>query len=478
MRLGIASAVASALTGFICAAVPLSAADAQAPAAAAAPAGPAMSDALDSTAAVAFLSRYKAPKTPDPKANADGMAVAPAMIASAGVDCTPTDARLVGTVESTDKAGVKTTYTAVEAACKDNLGVMLLQANNKVTAADCLSAKHQANENVALTCTLPGNANPTAALQPFLAKAHSPCVATKGIFMGESATVLGYEVVCQSGTGQVVQITKPRTPSSNAVAASCAAFPRADDEPYPCTLTTEEANLAPIRALGAQAKPPCNPTKTRNMGHQNDGSEYFELACQGGAGVVIHASSGGALVNTMTCGQAGNLGGGCKLTDAKASLAEATANYSAKAKAASFDCNVTKFTLLPSKSADVEAVELACASGNGGVMITKADKSTVFNCGRSQAEGYACSLSDKKLAFTAITDQLKEMEKKTCVASAISPRASATTAWIEVACADGAPGWMIKYPRDSNTPSEVITCPEFTKRGAGECALPTNKKAA
>jgi hypothetical protein len=475
MRLGIASAVASALIGFICAAVPLAAADAQAPAAAA-PAV-ATTNALDGPSASAFISKFKAPKTPDPAAAAAGMAAAPALIASAGVHCTPTDARLIGTVDNTEK-GVKTTYKAVEVACQNELGVILLQANDKVTAADCLSAKHQAGETVALLCTLPGNANPVSGLQPYLTAAHSPCVATKAMYMGESATVLGYEVVCQSGTGEIIQITKPRTPTASVVAASCSAFPRAEAAPYPCTLTTEDANMAPIRALAAQAKPPCSLVKTRNMGHDNDGSEYYEFQCKDAPGVVVHASATGTLLNTMTCGQAGGLGGGCKLSDAKASLAEATADYTAKAKAAAFDCNVAKFTMLPSKAADTQAVELACQGGNGGVLIIKGDKTTVFNCGRSQAEGYACNLSDKKLAFTAITEQLKEMDKKTCVASGISPRASATTAWIEVACADGAPGWMIKYPRDSNTPSEVITCPEFTKRGAGECALPTNKKAA
>jgi hypothetical protein len=475
MRLGIVSAVASALIGFICAAVPLAAADAQAPAAAQA-AG--LTNGLDNTTANAFIAKYKAPKTPDPGANAAGMAAAPAMITSAGVDCTPTDARLIGSVDSTDK-GVKTTYKAVEAACKDNLGIILIQANdNKASSADCLSAKQQAGDKVPfLTCSLPANANPAAALQPFLAKVHSPCVPTKAIYMGEGASVLGYEVVCQSGTGEIVQITKPRTPTSPVVAGSCVAFPRTEGAPFPCTLTTEDANMAPILKLASQAKPPCTPAKTHFLARESDGSEYYEFACQGGAGIVVHASNTGALMNTMTCGQAGGLGGGCKLTDAKASLAEATADYTAKAKAAGFDCNVSKFTLFPAKP-DSQAAELACQGGNGGVLITKGDKTEVFNCGRSQAEGYACSLSDKKLAFTAITDQLKAMDKKTCIASAISPRASATTAWIEVACSDGEPGWMIKYPRDSNTPSEVITCPEFTKRGAGECALPTNKKAA
>jgi hypothetical protein len=477
MRLGITSAVASALIGFICAAVPLAAADAQAPAAAAAPAI-AMTNALDGPTSNAFLSKYKAPKTPDANATAAGVAAAPAMIASAGVDCTPTDARLIGSADSTDK-GVKTTYKAVEAACKDNLGIILVQANDaKASSADCLSAKQQAGDkNSVLTCTLPANLNPATALQVFLTKAHSPCVPTKAIYMGEGATVLGYEIGCQSGTGEIIQITKPRTPASAVVAGSCVAFPRAEDAPFPCTLTTEEANMAPVRQLASQAKPPCTPTKTHFLARESDGSEYYEFACQGGAGIVVHASNAGALMNTMSCGQAGGLGGGCKLTDAKASLAEAQGDYTAKAKAAGFDCNVTKFTLYAAKP-DSQAVELACTGGNGGVMITKADKSVVFNCGRSQAEGYACSLSDKKLAFTAITDQLKAMDKKTCVASGISPRASATTAWIEVACSDGEPGWMIKYPRDSNTPSEVITCPEFTKRGAGECALPTNKKAA
>ncbi len=225
MRLGIASAVASALIGFFCAAVPLSAVQAQDAVYHSAP------GQIDSTQALAFLDKYREPKTPDPTAAAAGMAAAPAMIQAAGIKCTPTEARMIGTVDVTEK-NVKTTYKAVEAACKDSLGFVILQANNdKPTAADCLAAKAESGSKPsALTCTLPANNNSLAVLQPWLQRAHSDCRPTNAEYQAASATVVGYEIACQSGTGLMI-----------------CRFPRRSATPPTCTPPAAMASLKVTR---------------------------------------------------------------------------------------------------------------------------------------------------------------------------------------------------------------------------------------
>jgi hypothetical protein len=461
MRLAIVSAVASAFIGFVCAAVPLSAVEAQ-------PAKPvALANSIDPSLAQPFYGTFKPSAATDPAAATAGMAAAPAMIAAAGVPCTVTGARQIG---------VANKIVAVEAACSEGLGFVLVQNGPTVGVADCLSAQASAtlNKNPALSCMLPANANPTAGLQPLLTRAKIACAPAKAVYLGETATALTYEVQCQSGSGALLQVDKPYRAASAARGAPCLALPRAAGAAFPCTLTTEEANLAVVKTLAAKATPPCTVDKTRYVAALSDGSQYYEVTCNGGAGLMVHASAAGDFAGALTCGQAINLAGGCTMTDAKASLAQALTDYSAKAKAAGFNCDVSKFNILPAPTGVTQAVDLACGSGDGGVLVIKSDKTVVFNCARSQPEGYACTLAPAS-TLPALTGQLKAMGKNTCTASGMRALASATFAYVEIACSDGAPGFLLRYARDSNTPANVYACFEAKDLGV-PCALPTNVK--
>jgi hypothetical protein len=468
MRLGITSAVASALIGFICAAVPLAAAEAQAPAAAPAKQQITLTNAIDAAAANAFETKVK-PGKPDPAAAAQGMAAAPAMIAAAGVECTPTEARMIGVADATEK-GQKTT-------CKDNLGLILLQANDtKPSVADCLSATFAAKGRPsALTCILPANNNAPAALQPYLLRAHNDCAPVRAGYVGDVQTVLIYELQCQAGNGVILQIAKPKTAAAAAVSGSCFALQQGSEKPWPCKLTTQEANLAMVKALATKASPTCTPAKQRYVNGESDGSEYYEYSCANGAGLIVQADAKGNVLRTLTCGQAGGM---CTMTTDAAGVAEAAKGLSDKVKAAGLTtCEVAKFKTLKLANGFTEATEVTCNSGPGGIFLTKDGKSTVFNCGRVMAEGYTCDLNGKDAANTAMTAQLKTFGKNSCVVNGVSPLASATSAYIEVACSDGAPGYMIKYPRASNEPAEtydVYTCANAKSVGGG-CRLPTNK---
>jgi hypothetical protein len=479
MRLGIASAVTSALIGFLSAAVPLSAVQAQAPAAPAATAAPAhLTTQLDTGMATAFLSKFKAPKTPDPTAAAAGMAAAPAMITAAGVDCTLTEARLIGTLDAADKAG-KVTFKAVEAACKNNLGFIFLQANNdKPTSADCLAAKALAGTKASsLTCELPANNNIVPVMQALLVRARSTCMPTNAVYIGEGSSTVGYEVACQSGDGVIVQITLPRKADSVVQGGNCFAYQQqiGADKPWGCKLTTQEASMGVVKALAAKATPSCVPTKERFIGALTDGTQNYEFVCQAGNGIVVQADPNGGVKRTLTCGQAGSM---CTMTVDASGVASAAKGYTDVVKVAGLPtCEVAKFQTLPLKAGVTQAVEVTCESGLGGVLVSKDGKDTVFNCGRVMAEGYSCSLNGKEAANQAMTAQLKAQGKNTCTVSGVSPLASATSAYIEVACSDGAPGYMIKYPRASNEPADgfdVYTCANAKGIGGG-CKLPTNK---
>ena len=463
MRLAIVSALASAFIGFVCAAVPLSSVEAQ-------PAKPPpLANSIEPSLAQPFYGSFKPSAPADAAAAAAGMAAAPAMIATAGVPCTLTGARQIGVVNK---------IVAVEAACQEGLGFVLVQGGAVVSVADCISAQASAtlNKNPALSCMLPVNANPTAALQPLLTRAKVGCVPAKAVYLGESATALSYEIQCQSGSGALLQVDKPYKATSAARAALCLALPRAAGAPFPCTLTTEDGNLAVVKTLATKANPPCTADKARYVAALSDGSQYYEVTCGGGTGLMVRAAATGEFSGALTCGQAVNLAGGCTMTDAKASLAQALTDYTAKAKAAGFNCDVSKFNLLPAPATVTQAVDLACGSGDGGVLVIKGDKTVAFNCARSQSEGYACGFAPNS-GLPAMTAQLKALGKATCTVSAVRALASATFAYVEVACSDGAPGFLLRYARDSNTPESNYLCFQAKDLGV-PCALPTNVKPA
>jgi hypothetical protein len=468
MRLAFASAVASALIGFACAAVPLSTMAApQAPAAA-----PKMQDAVDAPSAQAFVSNFKAPKAAETAGTPDGLTAATAMVQAAGLSCTPTEGRIIGTSTSG-----KTTYKAVEAACKDSLGVIMVQANaDKPTSADCLSVRSEFADKVnPLMCTLASNASATAGLQSYLTRAHSDCAPTNAAFLGEGTATVGYELVCAGGTGEILQVNLPMSATSPVVAFSCFAYAQQKPEgsPWPCRLSQEAVNTAAIKALAAKANPPCTPTKQRFVGALSDGTENIEFACQDGKGIVVQASARGNVIRAIPCIQAGAM---CTLT--KVDMVAAAQDMTGKAKAAGLtSCDVAKFQSLKLQNGITEATEVACKAGPGGVLITKDDKTMYFDCGRSQAEGYACSLNGKEAANDAMTAQLKAQGKSSCVVNGTRAMASASSAYIEVSCSDGAPGYLIKFPRTANTPADpfdVYTCATAKQVGGG-CSLPTNK---
>jgi hypothetical protein len=159
--------------------------------------------------------------------------------------------------------------------------------------------------------------------------------------------------------------------------------------------------------------------------------------------------------------------------------ADAAGQFTSAVKAAGLaDCTVSKFQALPLKAGITQAVEVNCSSGRGAVLVTKDGKDMVFNCGRVLAEGYACSLGAKDAANVALTAQLKSYGKNTCTVSGEGAAVSATHAYVEVACSDGAPGYVIMYPRTADVPEDahdIYTCSEA--KGVGGCKLPANVKA-
>ena len=410
-----------------------------------------------------------------------GMEKAPAIIASSGIGCSLTDARFIGSSDE-KKDGAKVTTAFFEVACSEGLGY-IIQAKTDGTAPmtyDCVAtsapvvgADGKSTPN-SLACALPGNANPSASLQPMLAKAGKSCVIDKARYIGQSAAAVYYELACKAGGGVVMTAALPAKADRAITAMSCMSFGLSGRK---CELTTEEQNLAPITALASKIGKPCDVTGTRYVLGTVDGSEYYEIACQAGEGYMLQVKNDD-LAKTIKCAEASFVGGGCTLTDAREAETQQAGLYSSLAKKAGFDCDVSKYAAFPVQGNDKEVVELACKNRpDGAVGIFPASagvKTQILDCVRSQLVGYRCSFSKQDAVYPKLTNSLKALGKASCTVSNVNVIGRAETSeFLEVACSDGLPGWVIEYTTDVVAPKGVLSCTQAKSIGGG-CKLPGN----
>jgi len=413
--------------------------------------------------------------TIDPALRTAGMKAAPGLILEAKVPCTLADARQIGTGVATDK----TPTTIYEIACKEGLGYIVgkeTKAGAPLLTYNCLqTAMPQANGKPNnLACILPANANPAAGMQPIVTQAGRSCRVDKARYLGPTPDKQVYEVSCQDGQGLVVM-----TPIAGGApeADNCLAY--GGTSTIKCTMTTPEQEIAVVDAV-ASSSGKCSAIKAkRYVLTTTDGSDYYEVACSDGKGYMIQVDHTGKLADTIGCAEAFQIGGGCSLTDARQALTQQNSVYTDLAKKAGFDCAVSKYALFPTSDATKEIVEMACSNRpDGGVGIFPArGPSHVFDCLRSQDEGYKCSYTPIEAIYPKLNAELKAKNKGGCVVSSARPfaRGEDGSDLIEVGCADGGPGWVMVYPAGAASPTDLRNCTEVANL-AGGCQLPSNRK--
>jgi hypothetical protein len=178
------------------------------------------------------------------------------------------------------------------------------------------------------------------------------------------------------------------------------------------------------------------------------------------------------------------IAGGCKLTQFTPAptgpSADDKAAYTALAKKAGFNCDVSKFGRFPRKDTDAagtEVVELACANqAEGGVGFFGGPKESVVTCLQAHADGYKCSFSEESAAYPKLTAALKSKGRTTCtVSQGRHVGSSPDEDFVEVGCSDGQPGWVIAFASHTNTVTDVLNCGQ-AEDIAGGCKLASNTK--
>ena len=420
-----------------------------------------------------------AAKPVDPDSIKKGMAAAPGVITQTGVDCDLANARLLGKATDT-KTKISSSY--YELACKDQEGFIIALPDKGGTAQifTCLEVANTPTSGA--QCVLPENADPKSGLHALVAKDKPGCTLTDARAIGQtqdrSATV--FEVACQGGPGYVVDASFPVSASKPATFAPC--FAISADSAMKCTLTDAASSAAYVDALAAKMGKPCTVKDRRYVGAASDGSSFFEVACQDGKGYMIEQASTGDVKPAIDCAYADNIGGGCTLTNARQAQTEQAGLYSKLAQAAGYNCDVSRYAPFSVNVPGHEVVELACSNRpDGAVAIfpaSTAEKAQIYDCAHSEIAGYRCSFTKPDAALATLTADLNKLGKSSCVVSGSRFMAKTTDnqGFVEVACSDGNPGFVIGYSAGPPvTPKEATGC-SFAKGILGGCQMPENQK--
>jgi len=425
-------------------------------------------------APAAYAQRVQAPAKPaeakiDATQRKKGMAEAPPLVQAAGLTCQVTDARFIGAAPADKKTG-SLGSSLYEVACQGGLGY-LVQTNATGGAPNlfsCIEANNPADpaSKPANPCLLPANLDSKSQITPFLTAAKVNCPVDKVRGIGQTKTNTLIEVECTGGTGYIVTASAPLDPTKPVTANNCLAYDASQGN-IKCILAEPAQRLAVVDTYAKQGAPGCAIKDKRYVGTFTDGTEGFEVACSDGKGLIFKIKNG-AVAQTLDCTKVSP--GTCTLTDTRAALAEQAGLYTKLAKNAGSSCTVEKYAVFPQKGPE-EVVELVCNGGGGAIGVFPATgKGRVLDCGHALLAGYKCSLG--KADYAPLTDDLKKFDKKDCQVSQVGQplKAPDGTMKLEVACADGLPGYMITYS-DPGTPKEAVGC-----TFAGNCTLPSNKK--
>ncbi|MHB8528840.1 MAG: hypothetical protein ACYC8V_04915 [Caulobacteraceae bacterium] len=410
-----------------------------------------------------------------------GMEAAPGLITAAGLDCKLADARFIG--ESKDPK-TKTSSSFYELACAGNEGVIVDKPAAGppavFTCAETASPQPDGKPSN-LLCALAGNLDPKVGLLPYLAKTGIACTPDKMRALGHNATTTVFEFACQGGAGYILQTSSPPRLDKPATMIPCLALPPEGN--IKCELTDRAAQLAIVDRLVTQSGKPCAVKDRRYIGASpTTGAIYYEVACQDGKGYVLETAANGTYKQAIDCAAAEGIGGGCELTNARAAETQQASLYSQLAHRAGFACDVSKYAPLPANVAGKEVVELVCSNRpDGAIAVFPAaggGASEVYDCAHSELRGYRCTFTQASAAYPKLTAELKSLGKTSCVVSnsRVVGLSADQRGYVEVACADRLPGFMIQYALNPLAAKTVLPCSE-AKGIAGGCTLPGNVKS-
>jgi hypothetical protein len=435
----------------------------------------AMAIALLTPAIASAQARAKVDATQHKK----GAAEAAAVVAGASATCASPDGYWIGNQKD---AKTKTTTDAYELSCQGGLGLIVMKktAPEGVTyqTFTCLATEEPGPDGKpnSMRCRLPGNENPAAGIAPFVAKAGLVCNVTKARMLGANATNAYFEVACDNNRDWILGASVTFDPTKDVTSSNCLSYePGGNIE---CKLVPRATLLSVVDPLAAKAEAGCAVKDRRYMLSNKNGDEYYEVACNDGKGFVVVSDPKGTFKEKVECANADYIMGGCTLTDVKTAKTEDNALYSKLAKAGGFDCTVSGYRPLGT-SGGAETVELACSNRpDGAIAIFPAGnaKPRIYNCAAADLTGFRCNLTKPPAAYAQLTAAVKKSRPtSTCVVSDSKfIGINANAGFVEVACSDKEPGYVLSYPKTTDQSDAALYCTQVHDLLNVNCSLPTN----
>ncbi|WP_293677433.1 hypothetical protein [uncultured Phenylobacterium sp.] len=389
-----------------------------------------------------------------------GAAEGAAAAQAAGIPCTVSNAAWLG-ASAADKKTNSAAKDMFEVACSGSMGFMIqVDKGGPAMGFSCLESLS------GLACKLPENANPNALLQAALTKNTVACDLSQTRLIGQvpTAQAIYIEALCKDGSGYVLKTSMPMDLAKPIKAEDCLIYDAANTN-VKCTLAEPASRLALIDRFVTTAKVNCTVKERRFVGPLKDGTTAYEAACQDGKGYVLKVDNKGGVV-PVECAKVPTL---CELSDARQAMTEQAGLYTNLAKAAGSNCVVESYAVFPAQPGQ-EVLELTCKDGAEVVAVFPArGPGKVYDCGHALVAGFKCAPG--KLNYSPLTADLRKLGKTDCSVSDVVARAKSAKGnpQIEVACADGLPGYVVEYT-DPATPVGALGC-----RLVG-CNLPANNK--
>lgn len=432
---------------------------------------------------VGAQSKAKKPEPIAAEARTKGKAEAPAALQASGAACTITDAVFRGTGTSgKGKDAIK--VQNYEVACQEGLGFLVQQAPTKAEAFDCLAMKAASVYDAkgvlksGIPCILPANLDAAAAMQPLVAKAGVACTVKDAIWIGFNATsnLNLYEVACQEGGGYFIDRSPTKVGANDCLSASSPTLP--------CKLTPQAEQIKVIAPYLAKAGKACALSDGRFVGQSTSGSakRYYEAACSGAQGWMVEIKGDGS-VRALDCVEASKIGGGCKLSDTSALVAQRAQYYVAALAPLGVTCANAEARVIgrETNGAMREVAELKCSDRPQGLIALVPSpgakgEAAYDDCISVGRYGQQCELT-KKADIIPVLNAAMKAHNRLCDVSdfrRVGPGETMDSDWIELACAAGQPGWVIDLPKTRLRPSRSLTCQGWKERGGEGCELPGN----
>ncbi len=279
-----------------------------------------------------------------------------------------------------------------------------------------------------------------------------------------SSSVL--EAACATGPGYVLTTATPPVVFNCLIAANqaddaVAANPEAT--PPRCELPENADVLAAVQPWVQAAGLSCQVDQVQWVGRTGNGSDRYEVGCNGAGGAWIEIGQDGSVTNTLDCLQIPANAGACEYTTAAESAAGIQARLAGSPAA---DCAASQARYMGANQ-NGRFFELKCASGVGQVVRLGNDGAfqQAYDCAQAANIGDGCQLSDAGAAVAAQGEQraarLAELGRPCTVTDqrVIGREGDgAQREVVEFGCSDAPLGLVALFAAEGAQGSEAIDC--------------------